>query len=535
MPSSECTSAVCPDQELLLEEEQIVLARGDRSYRVRGLERNMSTLQLTVNILARRLDLVYLDTVDLVKARARQFFIKAAAGELYVEEEVIKKDIGQLLLHLEDLQRRQIEAARQPRNSAPAMTDQERDEALALLRDPHLLDRIVNDMSLCGMVGERTNKLVGYLAATSRKLPRPLAALVQSSSSAGKSALMDAILGMMPAEEQLRCSGLTGQSLYYLQGRQIGHKILAISEEAGIGEAAYALKLLQSEGELRHLCVGKDAGGRMQAQEYHVQGPVQLLMTTTSLDIDEELLNRCLVLTVDEGREQTAAIHAEQRLAETASDVAAERRQHKQHKLRGLHQNAQRLLRPLQVYNPYAPQLTFPSNNTRLRRDHVKYLTLIKTVAFLQQYQRKVYSEEIEGEPIEYIQVAPHDIEVANTLCAEVLGRTLDELSPQTRRFLILLHEYVKDACHKQPIERRQFRFSRRDVRAALDWTDFQVRMHLAKLVDYEYVLVHRGRRGRQFVYELLYDGQGQAGESFLVGLLQPGQIRQLKLDNPKV
>ena len=44
-------------------------------------------------------------------------------------------------------------------------------------------------------------------------------------------------------------------------------------------------------------------------QEYHVEGPVMIFLTTTAVEIDEELLNRCLVLTVDEGREQTRAIH----------------------------------------------------------------------------------------------------------------------------------------------------------------------------------------------------------------------------------
>ena len=36
------------------------------------------------------------------------------------------------------------------------------------------------------MVGEETNKLVGYLAVTSRQLEAPLAVMVQSSSAAGK-------------------------------------------------------------------------------------------------------------------------------------------------------------------------------------------------------------------------------------------------------------------------------------------------------------------------------------------------------------
>ncbi|MBK8186900.1 MAG: hypothetical protein IPK77_06440 [Cellvibrio sp.] len=35
-----------------------------------------------------------------------------------------------------------------------------------------------------------------------------------------------------------------------------------------------------------------------------------------------------------------------------------------------LHRNAQRLLKPLAVINPYADQLTFLSDKTRTRRDH---------------------------------------------------------------------------------------------------------------------------------------------------------------------
>ena len=67
------------------------------------------------------------------------------------------------------------------------MSEQERDEALALLRDPKLLDRILADFDACGVVGEDTNKLVGYLAAVSRKFDKPLGVIIQSTSAAGKS------------------------------------------------------------------------------------------------------------------------------------------------------------------------------------------------------------------------------------------------------------------------------------------------------------------------------------------------------------
>ena len=81
-----------------------------------------------------------------------------------------------------------------------------------------------------------------------------------------------------------------------------------------------------------------------------------LFSTTTAIDIDEELMNRCLVLSVDESREQTKAIHQAQRNRRTLAGLRA--KQTKQ-QLVQLHQNAQRLLRPLAVLNPYAEKLTF--------------------------------------------------------------------------------------------------------------------------------------------------------------------------------
>ena len=76
-----------------------------------------------------------------------------------------------------------------------------------------------------------------------------------------------------------------------------------------------------------------------------------MFLTTTAIDIDEELLNRCLVLTVNEDREQTQAIHRLQREAADARRPAAARRSGSD--IIRLHQNAQRLLKPLFVVNPY--------------------------------------------------------------------------------------------------------------------------------------------------------------------------------------
>ena len=80
-------------------------------------------------------------------------------------------------------------------------------------------------------------------------------------------------------------------------------------------------------------------------------GPAAIFLTTTAIDVDEELLNRCLVLTVDEGRAQTKAIHARQRASQTLDGLLAAQRRRRSCKL---HQDAQRLLEPLAVVNPHA-------------------------------------------------------------------------------------------------------------------------------------------------------------------------------------
>ena len=367
-----------------IDEREITITQGDRKYRIRGLHKNLSYEQLKVNVLVSRGEHVHIDTFDLYQSRPRQTFINQASSELGVQDEVIKKDLGKVLLKLEELQDKQIKHTLEPEKEVIQLNDDEQQQAIELLKSPDLLSRILEDFQTAGVVGEETNKLVGYLACVSRKLDKPLAVIIQSSSAAGKSSLMDAILNLMPDEERVQYSAMTGQSLFYMGETNLKHKILAIAEEEGAENASYALKLLQSEGELTIASTGKDeSSGNMVTKEYRVEGPVMLFLTTTAIDIDEELMNRCLVLTVNESREQTQAIHAMQRKQQTLEGLL--QNEEKKHLIQ-LHRNAQRLLRPLLVANPFAEQLTFIDDKTRTRRDHMKYLSLIRAIALLHQY-----------------------------------------------------------------------------------------------------------------------------------------------------
>jgi DNA primase len=504
--------------------DEFVMSFGDRRYRVRGLAKNLSVETLKVNVLVGQGEAYYVDSFDLYAARARAAYIAQAAKELAVREEIVKHDLGRLLLKLEAVQAERLQAALKVEPEAPAMSEAERAEALALLQSPDLLARLLADFEAAGLVGEATNKLVGYLAAVSRKLDAPLAVVVQSSSAAGKSSLMDAVLAFVPEEERVQYSAMTGQSLFYMGETNLKHKILAIAEEEGASRASYALKLLQSEGELTIASTGKDpATGNLITQQYRVEGPVMIFLTTTAIEIDEELLNRCLVLAVDEGREQTEAIHRLQRAKRTLAGLAA--RQDKA-RLLALHRNAQRLLRPLAVVNPYADRLTFLSDKTRTRRDHEKYLTLIDTIALLNQHRRPIKVLRAAGQAIEYVEVAPEDIGAANALAHEILGRSLDDLPPQTRRLLLLIDAMVGDQVRAQELPRSEVRFTRKRVREATGWSDFQVKVHMQKLTELEHLLAHRGGRGQCFEYELLYDGDGSPAPH-LSGLIDAASLAE--------
>ena len=507
---------------------EITLSLGDRRYRVRGLAKNLSFELLKVNVLAARGEAFYVDTLDLYSAKQRQSYITHAALELQVREEILKTDLGRVLMRLEVLQEAAVAKTLSPEPVALKMTEAEREAALALLTSPHLMDRILVDFETCGLVGENTNKLVGYLAAVSRKLDKPLGVVIQSSSAAGKTSLMDAVLAFVPEEEKVKYSAMTGQSLFYMGETNLKHKVLAIVEEEGASRASYALKLLQSEGELTMASTGKDPqSGNLITQQYRVEGPVALLLTTTARDLDEELMNRCLVLAVDEGREQTRSIHRLQRERRTLEGLLAKKA--REEKI-ALHQNAQRLLRPLDVLNPYAQHLSFPDQTTRLRRDHEKYLTLIDTIAFVHQHQRevKVHRRPGQDEPlIEYIEVELVDIELANGIAHEVLGRSLDELAPQTRRLLSLMDQHVAAESERQGLRRGDYRFSRRVLREALRWGDTQLRVHLERLVELEYVLSHREGPGGKYVYELVYEVKGDV-RAQVAGLIDVGTLAAL-------
>ncbi len=501
-PVAPATPAPAPSDlpAAALSHDELVIEMGQRTWRVRHIGKATATGTLKVNVMVRTGERFHVDTLDLYAAKARAGFADAAATELRTDHEQLSAELGRVLMATETAQAAALVDQETP---VPEVTGPERERAMALLEAPDLIDQVAAAFRTLGVVGERDSALVAWLTLTSRLSDRPLGAVLQSSSSAGKSTLADAALALVPEEATVSYSAMTGQALYYLGETDLAHKVLAIAEEEGASRATYALKLLVSEGRLAIAAAGKDpVSGRLMTHTYEVTGPVALLMTTTAAELDDELANRLLVLAVDEGRAQTRAVQAAQRDAETLQGLVV-RTQRKE--VTATHTAAQRLLAPVAVVNPHAPMLGFSDRATRHRRDNAKYLGLIRAVALAHQHQRPRRQVEVEGRTVTYIEATAADVAAAERLCAHVLGTTVDELAPATRRLLVATKDFA-DGRHGAP-------FTRRELREATGMGDTQMKVHLARLVDLEYVVANRA--GPATTYELAqpYTDSSQLGD----------------------
>src|SRR5208283_242581 len=177
----------------------------DREYRVAGLEKTVGTDALKIALRLRLggqsgSDRFHLDQVDLCRDMERRRFVERAAEETGLTADLLKRDLGKLLLAVEQAQTELLKPAE---NVAATVTlsPEEREAALTWLREPNLIGRLREAFHQAGIIGEESNTLVAYLAGVSRKLERPLAIIIQSASAAGKTTLMDAVLSFFPEED----------------------------------------------------------------------------------------------------------------------------------------------------------------------------------------------------------------------------------------------------------------------------------------------------------------------------------------------
>ena len=500
-----------------------IVGYGDRQYQIKGIQRGDTQLKVTIKASTdvQKGNIPFeLTTIDLYSSRSRIWFAKLCADLFGAAEELIREDVGKVLNHVENYN------PKEKKTDTPKATQEDINLAMKFLKNPAMIEELLADLVVMGVIGELINKVVCYLAATSRKLLKPISVLIQSRSSAGKSTLQNAVLSLMPDEEYEKYTRVTDQSLFYKEEDSLVHKILAIEEDVGMGGAAYSIRNIQSSGEITVATTGKDPGtGKMKTENYTVKGPVAVMLTTTAAEIDQETASRFIFLTIDESPEMTAKIHEKQRQSRTLEGLAQKK---KTEKIVRKHQTSQRLLKPIAVVNNFTPYLTYPNKSLVTRRDHEKYLGLIDVVAFLHQYQRKIQTMEIDGEPVEYIEVTLFDIETANRIANEVLGQSLDELARPSRTLLDGILKMVREIAEQNNIPIDEVYFTRRMIREHMGWSDWQIKVHIKQLEELEYLHIRIGSRGKEYAYALNYKGQGEDNSRFYLNLTPVEEIKKL-------
>ena len=518
-PVSELT-AKAGEEQIQMTPDGFTAAYGPRRYELRAIERpNAARLRASVKAVGeangRCGSHFHIDMVDFYLSRSRRVFIGEAARLFRETAEVIEADVNRLIGQLETYAQKQLaETASQ----VVLLNDAEKAEALKLGRNPDLAGEILRDMERLGMIGEDTNKLMGYLVMTSRKMDDPLALLILSGSGAGKSHLQDTILSLCPEEELIKLTSLSGQALFYKGEDSLKNKVLAVEEVAGAEGAYYAIRNLISAKKLTIETTVKNAlTGQLTTQVNTVHGPTAVFQTTTNPQIDAETRSRFILVSVDESPEQTRAILEAQRQSHT---LAGWQRRRQREAILRRHHALQRMLKPVRVVNPFEPLLSYPDDRLLVRRDHPKYLHLILAVTFLHQLQRTARHDECVGD---YIETTLDDVAIANDIAHRLFGHSLDDLSQPGRDLLELICDYIR----RNP-EKAKEGFSRRELREAFKWSDTRLRTHLDELVQMEYLAPLCGRFGQAFHYKLLYDPeqQNETGR-FLAGLKSVEQLRR--------
>jgi hypothetical protein len=453
-----------PDSVESLTAESFNITFDTRRYNFTGLNRKNGKLKCTVKVY--KGSVFHLDSLNFTSNSQRHNFIKTVCRELKFNPDEITTDIQKLIPILEHYD------YDSGTNYNPAvMSDSERDEALGFAKSENLIETIKTDLGL-EIVGESDNAFISYLASTSRLLERPVSVNLYSASASGKSSLVSKVLKFMPEEDIMYFTALSDKSFLYRK-EDIKHMIIQIEEISGVKDD-YQLRCIVSEQKLAMGSTERDPlSCGMESSDNRIKA-IASVFTTSTKKLHTETQSRFLKLELNHSKEQSLAI---------ANNLIASRCRKGREKTKiiatrhRLHQNFQRLLKPLRVeyIDGLVEQIEFDCQRLQSRRDLPKFLTLIDSVAILRQHQKIMQMDE-DGE--EYIIADADDLRVVRECSAGLFNYdAINELSNNARYILKLITTNFNDT-----------EFTKRDVWDYADVSEATTRRGINELKKFEFI-----------------------------------------------
>ncbi|MCH2046265.1 MAG: hypothetical protein MK212_19275, partial [Saprospiraceae bacterium] len=304
-------------------------------------------------------------------------------NNLVITKTILEADIIKLAELLQNYREEQIVEV--TKVAAPHPLDRKAEKsAITSLKSKHLLKNIDKQLTDLGCVGGDNSRLLAFLISISYKTDYPLHGIVNSTSGAGKSHLINTIAKCIPSNEVISLTRVTSKSLYHYKKDDLIGKLILIQDFEGLDvESQYAFRELQSAGKISTSITRKDIWGEMNSGIKTVYAHFSSLSASTK-EIYTDNLSRSVIIKIDESLEQTKnIIHYQNSLLEGKEDTNS------QQKAKESLCNMIRVLEKYQVVNPYATKINLPIEAKMLRRlnQHFQYFVLLMT--WLHQYQRK--------------------------------------------------------------------------------------------------------------------------------------------------
>jgi DNA primase len=461
-------------------------------YSIKGFKvQQLDSLKTSIQIMHPQTRDDYRTKLDLYEYKQVSGIAKQAADKLGLRSDLIEKDLSHLTNLLEDYRDMKLteeSGETQPKRERVRIPENTAKQCTAFLQKPGLIHNMNSLVHKAGVIREENNRIFLLVIASSYFMPETLHAIVQGSTSSGKTHLVRQISDFMPSEDVIRLTRVTDSSFYNYGEYQLQNKLIVIEDYDGLKEEAeYAFRELQSNGELISSTSAKDeTSGSIYAKIKRVRGPICSLVATTKGAVYEDNMSRCFVLAVDESKEQD--IHIVNYQNNKAAGLIDKK---KEKDITRFLQNCIRLLRPYEVINPFATKLLLPEKASKIRRLNQNFQNFVKQITILNQYQRK---KDKEGRLI----TDKEDVRAAIEIMFDSIVLKVDELDGSLRNF----YENLKSHTLKKG---KDYEFTRREIRQALNISKTQQHTWFKDLEELEYITQTNGYANRGFKYKISY------------------------------
>jgi len=469
---------------------KIIYETDTARYIIKGnLPRQYDKMLVSLDVQHLETAIKYRCRLDLYEEKQTRKEARESAEKLDLRSDLIEKDLSELTDLLEEYRDSQSQQATEENSNDKIMDLPTQTQCKTFLQKDNLIQNLNQLIGKSGITGEANNRLFLFIIATSHKMPDTLHALIQGSSGSGKTHLLSKIAALMPPERVVKFTRVTENSFYNYDEFFFKNKLICLEDIDGLKEEAlFAWRELISNNQLSSSTSQKDENGNIRSAQRIVRGPMASICATTHGHIYEDNMSRLFIIAVDESKEQTERIMQYQ--SKAAGGIID---REKENEAREFIQNCIRMLRTQKVINPYANKIKLPPQAHKIRRLHELFLSFVKQVTLINQYQRKRDNQN-------RLITEPEDLQTAVIIMFDSIFLKVDELDGSLRQFFESLKEYVLEKPNPKDYE-----FTQREVRHGLNLSKSQLQRHINELIDLEYLTVSGGYQNKGLKYKISY------------------------------